>query len=329
LSPTMLYLTPRRWRALTALLLGALLAPVLPAAAADKITVGAVGSATAIYWPFFVGQAKGFFAAENLELDVVYAQSSAAIMQQLAANSVDVTIGGGLVDPIRAIDKGAPLAVARILVQAPPYTLVAKPSIKSIAELKGKTISIGGPKDITRIYIEGMLAPNGLKDGDYDLVFAGSTGARYSALQAGAIDATLLTAPFNFHSKAAGFSQLGEASRFMPDLPFGGLVVNRNWAAANPQVLQRLLAVTTRSVIYFQDPQNRAESIKAMVDASRLKSDEVEASYDYFRAYFENTGNLSKATLGKLIAALQRLGDVQEPFGTDRLLMPGIARVVD
>jgi ABC-type nitrate/sulfonate/bicarbonate transport system substrate-binding protein len=322
-------LLPLRRRAFIALLLGALLTPASQAAAADKINVGAVGSATAIYWPFFVGQAKGFFAAENLELDVVYAQSSAAIMQQLAANSVDVTIGGGLVDPIRAIDKGAPLAVVRIMVQAPPYTLVAKPSIKSIAELKGKTISIGGPKDITRIYIDGMLAPNGLKDGDYDFVFAGSTGARYSALQTGAIDATLLTAPFNFHSKAAGFSQLGEASRYMPDLPFGGLVVNRNWAAANPQILQRFLAATTKSVLYLEAPQNRAESIKAMADASRLKLDEVEASYDYFRNYFENTGNLSKATLGKLIAALQRLGDIPPSFGTDRLLMPGAAPVVD
>ena len=155
--------------ALLALLLGALLAPMSPAAAADKITLGAVGSATAIYWPFFVGQAKGFFAAEGIELDIVYAQSSAAIMQQLAANSVDVTIGGGLVDPIRAIEKGAPLAVARILVQAPPYTLVAKPAIKSIPDLKGKTISIGGAKDITKIYIERMLTPSGLKDTEAEI----------------------------------------------------------------------------------------------------------------------------------------------------------------
>ena len=315
--------------ALLAFLLGALLAPMSPAAAAEKITLGAVGSATAIYWPFFVGQAKGFFAAEGIELDIVYAQSSAAIMQQLAANSVDVTIGGGLVDPIRAIEKGAPLAVARILVQAPPYTLVAKPAIKSIPDLKGKTISIGGAKDITKIYIERMLAPSGLKDGDYDLVFAGSTGARYSALQAGAIDATLLTAPLNFQSKAAGFSQLGEASTFLPDLPFVGLIVNRNWAAANPQLLQKLLAATTKSVLYVQDKANRAESVKIMADVSRIKLDEVEASYDYFRDYFENTGNVSKASLGKMIGALRQLGDIPGAFDTERLLMPGVARVVD
>jgi NitT/TauT family transport system substrate-binding protein len=314
-------------RALPAILIGACL--VSPAMAADKITVGAVGSPTAIYWPFFVGQAKGFFATENLELDTVYAQSSAAIMQQLAANSVEVTIGGGMVDPIRAIDKGAPLAIARILVQAPPYTLVAKPAIKTIAELKGKIVSIGGAKDITRIYIERMFTANGLKENDTDFVYAGSTGARYSALQAGAIDATLLTAPFNFHAKAAGFSELGEVSKYAPDLPFVGLVVNRNWASAHPQVLQRLLAATGKSVAYLQDPKNRAESVKIMVDASRINSDEVEKSYDYFIGSFEPRGAVSKSMLGKLIQALQRLGDLPESFNTDRLLMPGAGKVVD
>jgi NitT/TauT family transport system substrate-binding protein len=67
-------------------------------------------------------------------------------------------------------EKGAPLAIVRILVQTPPYELLAKPSIKSLKELKGKTVSIGGPKDVTRIYLNRMLEPNGLKDSDVDLV---------------------------------------------------------------------------------------------------------------------------------------------------------------
>ena len=47
--------------------------------------------------------------------------------------------------------------------QAPPYALLAKPTIKNIGELKGKVISIGGAKDITRIFVERMLVPNGVK----------------------------------------------------------------------------------------------------------------------------------------------------------------------
>ena len=50
--------------------------------------------------------------------------------------------------------------------QAPPYAILAKPAIKRITDLKGKVVSIGGVKDITRIYLERMLAPNGVKPAD-------------------------------------------------------------------------------------------------------------------------------------------------------------------
>jgi ABC-type nitrate/sulfonate/bicarbonate transport system substrate-binding protein len=82
-------------------------------------------------------------------------------------------VEGAFVDAMRGIEKGAPISIVRILVQTPPYELLAKPSITSLKELKGKTISIGGAKDVTRIYLDRMLEPNGLKNSDVDLVFAG------------------------------------------------------------------------------------------------------------------------------------------------------------
>src|SRR5262249_31592219 len=72
---------------------------------------------------------------------------------QLTAASLDVTMSTGLVDPIRAIEKGAPIAIVRFESQSPPYALVAKPNIKSLRDLRGKVISLGGAKDITRIYV--------------------------------------------------------------------------------------------------------------------------------------------------------------------------------
>ena len=97
----------------------------------------------------------------------------------------------------------------RIVIQAPPYALLAKPEIKNIEDLKGKTIIIGGAKDITRIFTERMLEPHGLKSGDYDLVFAGATSARFAALKSGAVDAAILTVPFNFYAESAGYTNLG------------------------------------------------------------------------------------------------------------------------
>ncbi|MFZ1094064.1 MAG: ABC transporter substrate-binding protein, partial [Xanthobacteraceae bacterium] len=159
------------------LLIGTAMPVSPPAKAADAITVGTVGQPSANFWPVLIGISKGFFAAEDLNLEVLYAQSSAQMVQQITSGSLDVSISTGLVDPMRAIGMGAPIAIVRVEIQAPPYALLAKPSIKTLADLKGKVISLGGPKDITRIYVERMLEPNGVKPGEFDMVFAGATVA--------------------------------------------------------------------------------------------------------------------------------------------------------
>jgi NitT/TauT family transport system substrate-binding protein len=124
--------------AMRAAALGAALLSPSAACAADTVIVGAVGSASTNLWPVHIGIDKSFVAAEGLAIDLVYAQSNMAVVR--AAGSVNVSVATRLVDPIRASDKGAPVAIAHIEVRAPPYALLARPAIKSIADLKGKTI---------------------------------------------------------------------------------------------------------------------------------------------------------------------------------------------
>ena len=315
---------------LAALLLGpGLLAP--PAArAADDVTIGTVGSASANIWPVFIGIKKGFFEAENLKVDIVYVQSSANLVQQLAAGSLDITMSTGLVDPIRAVAQKAPLAIARLEVQAPPYALLAKPAIKSIGELRGKTISVGGAKDITRIFVERMLEPSGIKPGQFDLTFAGATSARFAALQAGAVDAALLTSPFNFHAQTAGFNNLGNAVDFV-DMPFSGMAVNTNWAKANRALVEKLILVYDRSMTWLYTPSNRDEAVRILSKVSSLKREEIERAYDFLIGgkYFEPTGKIPAARLGHLIEALKGLGDLPAGFTSDRLYLAGITQVAN
>jgi ABC-type nitrate/sulfonate/bicarbonate transport system substrate-binding protein len=295
-------------------------------AQAQSVTVGTVGSASANLWPVYIGINKGFFSAEILNIDLFFVQSSANLVQQLTAGSLNITMSTGLVDPIRAIDQGAPIAIVRFEVQAPPYALLAKSSIRRLADLKGKTISLGGPKDITRIYVERMLAPHGVKPGEFDMVFAGATAARASALQSGAVDAAILLPPFNFHATAAGFNELGLTIDYAKDLPFSGTVVNRNWAAANPAVLARLLTAHNRSVEWFYDARNRDEAVKMMVAVSRLKAEDVQKAYDFFHSgnYFERTGKVSRAKMSSLLEALRTLGDVQAATNLERFFLSGV-----
>ena len=48
-------------------------------------------------------------------MEVNFAPSGAGVVQQLTGGSLDVALSVGITDPLQAIDKGAPLAVVRII----------------------------------------------------------------------------------------------------------------------------------------------------------------------------------------------------------------------
>jgi NitT/TauT family transport system substrate-binding protein len=302
-----------------------------PPARAETITIGLVGAVSATHWPIYVGLKQGYYAAQDIKLATVFTLSSNALVQQLAAGSLDAALSTGIVDPIYAIDKGAPIAILRLEMVSPPYALLAKPGIATIKELKGKTIMVDGPKGITRLYVERMLAANGIQLGETQTLFAGATSARFSALVAGAIDATILLPPFNFFAESAGFRNLGLSVDYTPELPFTGAVVNRNWAAAHRATLDRLLAVHNQSMAWFLDPRNREPAIALMVEATRQKPEDVAKAYDFLqgRNFFDAGGKVSRMKMNAMLAALRELGDISPALDVDRMLLPGVTQVTE
>jgi ABC-type nitrate/sulfonate/bicarbonate transport system substrate-binding protein len=162
-------------------------------------------------------------------------------------------------------------------------------------------------------------------------VFAGATSARFSALQSGAVDAAILLPPFNFYAESAGFTNLGLTVDYAKELPFTGTVVGRAWASAHKATLEKVLAVNAKSVAWFSDPANRAEAIAIMVEASKLKQEDVAKSYDFLHknAFFETTGKVSKAKMSALLAALKGLGDIEGSTDLEHFVLPGVTQLSD
>jgi NitT/TauT family transport system substrate-binding protein len=298
---------------------------VPPAAGAETITMVTTGKGSAQQWPIFIALTKGYMAENGVTLDLVAAQSSAAAVQQLAAGSANLE-SGGLTDPLLAIDKGARIAVLRVETQVAPYSLWAKSVIKSIADLRGKLISIGGAKDITRIYLERTLIPNGVKPGEYDMIFAGTTAARFAALSSGAVDASLLIPPFSFKAQSIGLTHLADVADYARDLPFTGYATNIEWATAHKPLLLGFLNAMARGVDWFYQDASRSEAIDILVKESGLSRADVEATYDYYRRLhvFDHKGSIESATVGNLIKAMQQMDDFDGPRDIGRFVDPAI-----
>jgi NitT/TauT family transport system substrate-binding protein len=296
-----------------------------PACAAETITMVTTGKGSAQQWPIYIAMTKGYMAENNVALDLIAAPSTALAVQQLAAGSANLA-SGGLTDPLLAIDRGAKIAVLRVETQVAPYSLWAKPAIKSIAELRGKLINIGGATDITRIYLERTLIPNGVKPGEYDMIFAGTTAARFAALSSGAVDAALFVPPFSFKAKSIGLSHLADVGDYARGLPFTGYATNIAWADAHKPLLLGFLSAMAKGVDWFNLDANRSEAIDIMAKESSMDRSDLEATYEYYRQIhmFDHKGAIESATVGNLIKAMEEMNNFDGPRDIGRFIDPEI-----
>lgn len=320
---------PRRVRS-TILAIGlstvATLTVAATASAAERIVMATTGVASAQQWPIWIANAKGYFAEAGVTMDFVAAPSASAVIQQVTAGSADLG-SGGLSDPIRAIDRGARISLLRIEAQVPPYSIWGRKTLTSLKELKGRTVMLGGIKDITRIYFERMIVPNGMKPGDYDSVYAGTASSRFAALVSGAVDATILNPPFSFKAEAAGFARLGNVTDYVKNLPFTGYAVNVAWGHAHKPAISGFLQAVTRGVDWFYADANRDEAIEILRKLANAERGDIAQAYDYYRQLrmFDRKGLVDGSEIGNLIAALAEIGDLEGPAVVARFLDPEIA----
>ncbi len=303
----------------------------LSANAVDRVTGAVIGSYNAFTWPAEIGIAKGFYADQGLDMDVIFVPSAPASLQQLAAGSLDLSISTGLVDPLRLVSHGGLVALARVHLRISPYVLVASHDIKDIASLKGKTIAIGSKADITHVLIEKMLASAGLAFTDVDMVYSGSTASRYAALKTGAIAASLLAVPLNYMAESEGFQQLGVAGNYAKDMPFTGSIINRKWAEAHPDTARRLFAINDQSIEWFYDKANRDEAIRILIDAGHITPEDATRSYEFLHdgEYFDRTHKVSRRGVEALVAALHELGDTDISPTPEQVVIPSLTVLSD
>lgn len=283
-----------------------------PAHAQTKITEGYVSDG-ALQWPEYVAKEKGWFDAEKVRVDMLSVGAGAA--QQLAAGALNIGYSG-FPDFIRATHQGAHIKIVINGVNTPPYAVYAKRAIKDIAGLKGKTISIGGVKDVTLVYMKAMLASAGLKASDADFIYAKATPDRFAALMSGGADAAILYPPFTFRARAASFTYLGDLDKFVKDMPFTVWATNTDWAAKNRSALTGYIRAYSRAVGWLYDNKNKDEAVSLLVKYSKAEPKDAADTYDYFINQihaFSRNGLISDSGYRQMTDALVEFGDLSKP----------------
>jgi len=305
-------------------------APSIPAAKpaqgkpaeAKTITYPAVGGG--ILWSFapnLIAAEKGFFAAENLTVNFVAAQSSAEGCQNVIARAAEMA-QCSLNDMIQVVETaGAPLiefmAASATSLQ---YSIMARPTITSWDALRGKTVMVAGARDNTVFFFRTMARANGLRDQDYDFQFAGASAARYAALKSGAVDAAILTDPFDFQAEQEGFSKLEELlPKYLNADSYsgGGPIVRSDWAKENSDVLVRYIRAILKSTAWIYNPANKQELFAYMGPKLNATSENLERTYQRdvvaLKAWSED-GRIKESGVQGVLKSIADLGNLNEPL---------------
>jgi NitT/TauT family transport system substrate-binding protein len=292
------------------------------AQAQTRITAGMVAHGPP-QWPQYIAEELGWFKADNIDLQLVTAGGGG--VAQVAAGSLDMA-HSGYPDFARAALHGAPVRIVLSDFVGSPYAVFAKKNIKTIADLKGKLISIGGPNDITLIYIKPFLASAGLKVGDVDLVYAKAAGDRFAALAAGAVDAAILNPPTYFEAIAAGLTDLGDTKPYAEGIPFTVWGANNAWAAAHRDTLVTFVRDYRRAVVWLYDPAHRQQAIDVLVKRAHQKPEDSAKAYDYLIAklkLFGSNGDVPGSVYAKMADGLAEIGTIKVPFPPKSAIFDG------
>ena len=120
--------------------------------------------------------------------------------------------------------------------------LVSVPEVKSVADLKGRTVSVDALTTGYAFVLLDLLKRGGLKEGDYKVEKAGGVMGRWEAIREKKHDATMLITPFDIMAKANGLNVLQKRHRHLWQLPGSRCRGAARMGAQNPAWLDHTSA---------------------------------------------------------------------------------------
>lgn len=188
----------------------------------------------------------GLFAAEGLEVTIESVPTTDTAGERVRNGTGDLSTSA-MEQIIIDRDAGGPLIAIAGNVNRMPFSLIAQPSIRTIADLRGKAIGVSSLKTGTSAILTKLFARHGLARDDYRFVDVGPIETRWAMLQSGEIDAGLQGVPLDFVAIDAGFSNLGSSMDLFPELQFAAFTVEEDWARRHREVLVRFLRAMVRA----------------------------------------------------------------------------------
>ena len=207
------------------------------AQALEKVTIQIDGAAVPFYAPIYLGQDKGMFARNGIELQIVYA-AAADILRNVAGGNVEFGFPNGDA-VIAARASGLPVKVVHTTYQRGIGATLFKADkgIRGFADLKGRKVAVTSLGSPNYLQLQVGLRKAGLTIDDVKVEVI-ATGAIVQALQADQVDAIVFSELRRYNLEADGVKVgMISSNDFLPS--FGNVVVTgERYLQAKPRIVR-------------------------------------------------------------------------------------------
>ena len=268
-----------------------------------------------------IAERQGFLAREAIKLQPVRfltGADRAGNRSAMVANreNFDMTRGQA---PflIGEVLKGSNYVAVAAVVNNPVYFMVARPDIKTFADLKGKDLVEPSATDPITLTARKLMEMHGLTEGDVEIKYIGGSEPRVACMRSGACAAGSLSQPAVFAAFDAGFHTLAMHIETGP-LLYVVEIVDRSWAQAHSDVVVRYLRATAAATRFIHDPRNRDDVVKAAMEFTAQPENRAREMLSYVwddkNHVLPRQGEIDMDALKAMIALHGRYGILKEPL---------------
>lgn len=248
----------------------------------------------------FMAQQEGLFKKNGLDVELIHIPSSSRAIQTILAGEIAFSFMDGN-NEAQANLKGANLALIAGATNRMVFSLMAKPEIKKIADLKGKKIGITRVGSSTHTSALYALGQAGLKPADYQILPLLEVPNIFTALVAGQIDAGVVSPPTNSRARKAGMVELMNIAKEGPEYVSVAVGTARSYLNANEDIARRVVRSYAEGVYLFKT--NKAAALKMIQNQLRVKDADIqEDTYNQFQQYLEYPPYVSRKGIEAVLA---------------------------
>jgi NitT/TauT family transport system substrate-binding protein len=259
--------------------------------------------------PVYFAQDRGLFKSEGIDPVIV---TMSGRLQAIALGAGDIDYAASVETILRAALQGMPFKIIVYMNAKMSVVLVTAPEIKSVAELRGKTVgvtSLGGGLEYA---LREILIQKGALNPDRD-VRAASIGMpeQMAGLLSGSLQGAMLVPPFDGIMARKGYRRLVSAVDLL-EYPQGGIATTDKKIKEKPGQAKRVVRAMIQALSRIRE--EREKTVSYIATRWKIDRELAAESYDVMVRSFSSDGSASTKSIQNVIDSTKSRLQVERPI---------------